>query len=482
MIVMKNLIYILIFLIPMSTLANASDIDILRNSVVEINVQRPESDFVLPWQIVGIKQGSGSGVIIPGNMVLTAAHVIDYAEQINLRKPGSDVNYEAKVLYVSDASDLAILTIAEPDFYEGTKPVELAELPSLGDVITTIGFPTGGSQLAVTRGTVSRIDFHEYVHSSISNLVIQIDAAINPGASGGGAFINGKLAGVSFQGLTGDDLENIGYIIPTPVIRQFFEDIKDGVVNGVPALGINAQNMQNEQLRNFYKVPEDATGLLVTTSVMSDAGTADVLMKDDIILSIDNQPVGNDGMVAYQSGDRMDIGSLLKFRQIGDLLDLKILRQGKTMNLSITLQEQSINMRPVITHTLSYTPDYVVIGGLVIQELSVDYIEESFSKSNIPAWMNLAMNNSYTSSNRDRYLFTSAILPHRLNMSYQDFEDKRITKVNGATVKNLEDLKEIMNAFDDQYLKLELDDGQVVIFKRESLVAIDEELKDKFNY
>ena len=67
-------------------------------------------------------------------------------------------------------------------------------------------------------------------------------------------------------------------------------------------------------------------------------------------------------------------------------------------------------------------------------------------------------------------------------MSYQDFEDKRITKVNGSTVKNLEDLKEIINAFDDKYLKLELDDGQLVVFKRESLVAMDLELKEKFNY
>ena len=78
----------------------------------------------------------------------------------------------------------------------------MGALPLLGDEVTTYGFPVGGTQLAITRGVVSRIDYEVYAHSGYSNLVCQIDAAINPGASGGYTFIvNGHLAGLNFQGL-----------------------------------------------------------------------------------------------------------------------------------------------------------------------------------------------------------------------------------------------------------------------------------------
>jgi S1-C subfamily serine protease len=478
----NRLLAILLVLFTLNSYAFAEDIESLRKSIVEIHAQSVEPDYAHPWQFYRTTSGRGSGVVISGNRILTAAHVIDYAEQIKVRKPGSDQLFDANLLFVSDASDLAILTITNPDFFEDTTPVDLGELPKLGDVVTTVGFPTGGSQLALTKGVVSRIDFDDYAHSKASNLVIQIDAAINPGASGGGAFINGKLAGVTFQGLSGDDVENIGYIIPTPVVRQFFEDIKDNVVNGVPALGISTQSMHNEQLREYYNMPAGMTGLLVITSIMNAANTSDVLLTDDIILSMDKQPVGNDGMVAFQSGDRMDLAAALRFRQIGELFELEILRQGKKQSISILLQEQNISTRPVKTHASTHVPDYVVIGGLVIQELSFDYIDQYFTKTNTPAWMKVAMDDFYDSPTKTRYLFISAVLPHASNTSYEGFEDVRITKVNETVVNNLEDLRRILNASDAQPLKLELDNGKVIVFNRESLVEIDRELKEKFNY
>jgi len=199
-------------------------------AVVKIITESLEPDYIYPWQVDSTVQSSGTGVIIENNHILTAAHVVDNSLSIYIRKPGSDKRFKANIKYISDASDLAILTVGDDGFFRGTTPIKLGKLPKLGDEIITWGFPEGGSQLAITKGIVSRIDFDEYTHSKQKNLVAQIDAAVNAGASGGPAIVNGMLTGITFQALDGEEYNNIGYVVPIPVIEQFLNDIKDGTV------------------------------------------------------------------------------------------------------------------------------------------------------------------------------------------------------------------------------------------------------------
>ena len=74
----------------------------------------------------------------------------------------------------------------------------------------------------MTTGVVSRVDFQVYTHSlTDSHLAIQTNAAINPGNSGGPVLQNGKVVGIAFQGYSGDVAQNVGYMIPVPVVRRF---------------------------------------------------------------------------------------------------------------------------------------------------------------------------------------------------------------------------------------------------------------------
>ena len=99
----------------------------------------------------------------------------------------------------------------------------------------------------VTSGVVSRIEVGEYTYSGSSFLLLQVDSPINPGNSGGPAVIDGKLAGISMQTLK--DAQNINYLVPTPVIRHFLDDVKDGRFDGFPELGIQVQLLENEAIR-----------------------------------------------------------------------------------------------------------------------------------------------------------------------------------------------------------------------------------------
>eukprot|EP00951_Prasinocladus_malaysianus_P049290 scaffold668089_cov69-Prasinocladus_malaysianus.AAC.1 len=105
--------------------------------------------------------------------------------------------------------------------------------------------------MSVTQGVVSRIEVTAYAHGAAELLGIQIDAAINSGNSGGPAFNEeGECVGIAFQSLKHEDAENIGYVIPTPVIRHFIADFeRNGVYTGFPSLGVEWQRMENPHLR-----------------------------------------------------------------------------------------------------------------------------------------------------------------------------------------------------------------------------------------
>ena len=152
----------------------------------------------------------------------------------------------------------------DDEFFDIMTPLQFGDLPEVDSVVTTYGFPLGGSHLSVTRGVVSRIQQWNYSHSGAdAHLVIQTDAAINPGNSGGPVLQNGKVVGVAFQGLKQAD--NIGYLIPSVVCEHVLRDIEDGKLHGFGELGFSYRmDLQNPMIRSLLSFPENESGVVVT--------------------------------------------------------------------------------------------------------------------------------------------------------------------------------------------------------------------------
>ncbi len=129
-----------------------------------------------------------------------------------------------------------------------------------------VGYPTGGDNISVTRGIVSRVEPQQYAHGTTTLLAIQIDAAINPGNSGGPAFQGKKVVGVAFQNLQG--AENIGFVIPTTIIDHFLTDVERNASKNRPhagfsSLGLHCQAMENKNLRLFKKMKQGQVGFFL---------------------------------------------------------------------------------------------------------------------------------------------------------------------------------------------------------------------------
>jgi S1-C subfamily serine protease len=230
---------------------------------------------------------------------------------------------------------LALLKVRDPGFYNNLTPLELGGVPALQSRVRAYGYPVGGHELSRTEGVVSRIEFGTYIHPGIdSHLLIQTDSAINPGNSGGPVTQSGQAIGVAFQ--SNLSLNDVGYFIPVPLIKRFLIDIKDGIYDGVPEIGIETSSLINQHHRRYLGLPENSGGILVERIVPFSSAEG-VLQSGDVLTKIEDLHIDAAGMANYIE-QQVAFYIEAENRQIGDSLKLQVWRNGKFENLTLKLK------------------------------------------------------------------------------------------------------------------------------------------------
>ena len=439
---------------------------IIKESIVKIYTVANQPNYQEPWN-TSTSQFSGSGSIIVGNKILTNAHVIADSTFLEVKRYGQTKRYSATVESVSHDADLALISVKDPEFFDGAIPLELGSLPTTQEEVIVYGFPTGGDTLSVTKGVVSRIEHQQYAHSSEYMLSVQIDAAINPGNSGGPVISKstGKIAGVVMQGLRGAD--NIGYMVPTPTVKHFFDDIKDGTYNGFPDLGIIVQEMENPASRKKFKLDDEHTGVLAY-KVLFNSPAKDLILPGDIITAIDGHTIANDGTVEFRPKEYTSFGYYIDGHQIGDKLRLDIIRNSETLSKVITLSTTSKDFWLVQREQYDAFPRYFIFGGFVFTPVTKNYINAGMSFFSAGGELGELLN-EWPTKNKKEAVVVAQVLAADTNKGYHDLYDWVIEKINGQTFKDFDSFYNIMASSDSEFITLEDKDGyRVIIDKRAS--------------
>ena len=450
---------------------SASAQDNIRESIVKIYTTYDRPDFVRPWQMQGQRSIIGSGSIIGGQRILTNAHVVSDHTFIRVRRAGQADKYVATVEAVSHELDLAILRVKDPSFFNGTRPLAFGQLPKVGDSVYAYGFPKGGTRITITEGIVSRIERKRYSHSRFDNLVCQIDAAINPGSSGGPVISNGQIIGVIFQSTSG---QNIGYMVPAPVIRHFFKDLEDGRHDGVPTLFFVWQNMENPQIRRYYRLSNSQSGILVKETSPAFTGK-NKLQPWDVILDVDGHDVANDGTVSFRGTERISFMYLIDRKHINDRVGLKVLREGKVRSVSIRLTIPRDSHGYLVPRVRYETlPTYYIVGGLVFTRLTANYLQMWRKWGSVPIRLKKYYYEIITAENQDRrdVVVLMDVLPDEINVGYEMFKNWVVTEVNGKAINSIHDLVAAFEHPSGTYHQIMLEDHNVEIIL--STKALDE--------
>src|SRR5271155_3097071 len=332
----------------------------LQNSVVKIFTTTRYPDPLKPWTKQAPSEISGSGVVIEGRRILTNAHVVLYASQVQIQANAAGDKLSATVVAVAPGIDLAILQLDDPSFFDSHPPVARAsKLPQIKDAVLAYGFPTGGNSLSITKGIVSRIEFVTYNYP-VSGLRIQVDAAINPGNSGGPAIAGDKMVGLAFSHLVGGGTENIGYIIPNEEVELFLKDIADGRYDGKPAMYDELQTLENPALRDFLKLDKSVEGMVVHRPDKTDASYP--LKEWDVITRIGDTPIDNQGMVKIDKDLRVNFAYMIQKLAKDGKLPLTVVRAGKPLKVELPVSA----VHPTLVSDLQGEyPSYFVYGPMV---------------------------------------------------------------------------------------------------------------------
>ncbi|KAL8214914.1 hypothetical protein R6Q57_004363 [Mikania cordata] len=411
------------------------------NAVVKVYCTHTAPDYSLPWQKQRQYTSTGSAFMIGDGKLLTNAHCVEHNTQVKVKRRGDDTKYVAKVLAKGMECDIALLTVENESFWKGAEPLQFGHLPRLQDPVTVVGYPLGGDTISVTKGVVSRIEVTSYAHGSAELLGIQIDAAINPGNSGGPAFNDqGECIGVAFQVYRSDDVENIGYVIPTTVVSHFLDDYeRNGKYTGFPSLGILLQKLENPALRACLKVPSNE-GVLVRR-VEPTSGARNVLKEGDVIVSFDGVEVGSEGTVPFRSTERIAFRYLISQKFTGDIAELGIIRSGAFMKVN-TAMNPRVHLVPY--HIEGGQPSYLIVAGLVFTPLSEPLIDEECEDS-IGLKLLTKARYSMARFKGEQIVILSQVLANEVNIGYEDMSNEQVLKFNGTQIKNIHHLAHLVD-------------------------------------
>jgi S1-C subfamily serine protease len=452
----------LVFILLLASVAAHAG-DLIRDNVVKIYVTTREYDYFNPWQVQGRYNVEGSGAIINDHYIVTNAHLVSNSTFIQVKRTGQTKKYIAKLLFIAHESDLAILKVNNESFYPDTRPFDIGDLARVGDEIEVYGYPNWNEQLTVTRGIVSRVSHEHYVHSNVSLLTCQIDAAINPGNSGGPVVAGNRLIGIAMQMGQG---ENEGYVVPVPILTHFLRDIEDGSYDGIPKLGISYQSMDNPDMRDFYGMGEEQTGIYVRR-VRPGSPAEGQIVEGDVILSIDGVRVANDGTVPFRDDERTQFNYIVQQRQMGERVTLEILRGGSIQRRNITLasHEGAEDERP------DQEPTYYIFAGFIFMPLTEKILDY------LGGWYDAPLNLSYAyyygerQRGDEQIVFIMDVLSDEVNVGYEYAYYEIVSKVNGKKITRMEELVSTIQENRKPYHVIETVVGERIILDRKKARA-----------
>ena len=442
--------------------SNLFAVNHIKESIVKIYTVSKIPNYNTPWNS-SIKRSNGSGSIIKGNRILTNAHVVANQTFIEVKRHGDTKRYVAYVEFISHQADLALLTLKEQTFFEDTKSLEFGGLPDIQQEVTVYGFPIGGQSLSVSTGIVSRIEHSRYVHSRERFLSIQIDAAVNPGSSGGPAISDDKIVGVVMQQMPSS--QNIGYLVPVEIIKHFLNDIEDGIYDGFPYLGIGTAKMENKTLRSVYKMGKDNSGLLIY-DISEKSSAFKKLKPEDVILTIDGHRIENDGSVEFRHHQSTSYKYYIDKKQLGDTIKMEIFRDGKIVPIEMLLGNVADDDLLVNTVEYDVMPKYFIYGGYVFTPLSRNLLMGK--KSTLLQLREAA--GEWTKNEKEEVVVLLKVLASKTNRGNHNFSLWVIDKVNSKPFKNFKEFTKILKSFSGQHLLLENKSGlKIAIDQKEAI-------------
>lgn len=419
--------------------------DQLKQAIVELQVSCVTADPVMPWKNSRPFVKNGYAIAVGSHKLLTIEPLTRNATLLQIRRADSGARETVQLSQSDVRSGLSLLEL-DP----GSPPLQPLGLVDCiqRQAIHELARFGVGDQLQRSVGSITAVTFEKASEAAASLLTFEIVSDLRAGQAGTPVLRDGKIAGIVLR-LKPDN--NASLAIAPEVISRFMAAAQQKPFVGVPATGFEYASLTDPVRRRNLKVADNDLGIIITA--IQPRGSVDgVLRNNDVLLRCDNYEIDNQGYHNDAEYGRVPLEWLAAGRRkAGDKIPVEVVRQGTNLNLVVTLREYDDNALRVPQNATGLPNNYVIEGGLVFRDLTVNYLKSQGDKWQLrgPArlvWEATANGSDKDSDGDDRVLFLATILPDPINIGYQGVRNEIVTEINGKAVRNLQQLADIIDA------------------------------------
>lgn len=351
----------------------------IETQVLRIFSTKQSGYYHKPWKTPDFSRVKASGFFFkdeknfPGQqgLILTNAHAVSMAQSIKVSNGREKKQYKVKLVGVCNSADFAVLQMDPEEFAAMEQrngkvaPLDLGDSDSLrvGDKVQGWGYPLGGERISKSeQGEISRIEVNRYAYSGERWLMVQASLQQNSGNSGGPVLKEGKVVGVSFQGISASD--RINYFIPINVVKGLMPLL--GEQELIPHWRYVVQFMF-PALKEYYGLKPDQGGVLLAYLIPQGAPERFGLRVNDILLEIEGHEIDNYGEIFFKPLEqKIYFSEVLNRKRVGDRLTLKVMRDGKVLELKGVIGPGL----PRLVSRVFTTANYFIFDGVGFVELT----------------------------------------------------------------------------------------------------------------
>jgi len=460
----------------------------IETQVVRVLSTNKAGYYHKPWKSPNFTTMQASGFFFkdeknfPGRegLILTNAHAVSQSQSIKISNGLEKRHYDAKVVGVCNSADFAVLQL-EPEalkIYERLNgkivPLEMGDSDALrlGDKVLGWGYPLGGESISKSeQGEISRIEVNRYAYSQESWLVYQASLQQNRGNSGGPVLKGGAVVGVAFQGIRQSD--RINFFIPINLVKSLL-----GVLEKQELIVQWRYVVQHmfPRLKDYYKLSPDQGGVLLDY-IIPDGGPYKFGLKEkDIIFEIDGHAIDNFGDIFFKPLEqKIYFAEVLNRKKVGDPLTIKVIRDGKTVELSGNVTAGLPRLVPKVFDDANY----FIFGGIGFVELTFNCITNLGKSGDTFKEKYL---DEFPERPYEKIVIISEIFPE-YGITKTEPYLKRVERINGEKVLNIEHLYATIQAEKQQGKKktlLEISRNLRLPLDLEQADELDRQVKSKY--
>jgi S1-C subfamily serine protease len=431
-------------------------------ALVRVNVTGQPYDYFRPWQKKAPQSKRALGAVLSKGRVLVTADLVANQNYVELERAESGEKCAANVQVIDYEANLAVLIPAEKNFLDGITPLDIATDTVVGDHLAAWQLESTGALIA-TEGLVTTIQMTRYPVDVSEFLTYRISIPMQYRENSYTIPLvkNNKLAGLL---LRYDPRAQMVDAIPAPIITHFLKDAESPQYRGFPTAGFSFFPTRDPQLRKFAGETGKPAGVYVTNVEPNTPAMKAGLQVGDIVTSIASHEIDQNGNYVDSLYGKLEFSNLITGRAfVGEVIPLQVQRQGKPIQLSLTLEHRAPKDYVVPPYSIDQPPDYLVLGGLIFQELSRQYLREWGPNWQREAPQRLVYFDHFQAEffpeGARHIVILSQVLPSTNTIGYDDVAYLTVKKVNGIEIKSLRDLADaIKKPLDGGFIKIETEE------------------------